>query len=1340
MFKKSIIKKSIVCLLSAVMLLEPNAVSVRAESSYWQSQEKTDSQPLEPTLQKEKTENVYAALHSPSHPPAGLSKEAETLIEETEANRAAAGQAEDIFCTTPSAVSANAAGSETGDFSVQGGSYGTSYTYKNQVLTILSGNTPLTISGKTTRDRIVVKAGITVDLTIRDLEIHGNGSRPFDMKGANVTLHLEGTNHFLSSNYKAALFCPAGSELTIEGPGILNAAVDVGGNAAAIGGESTANPSAYDENWKIWTKEDGACGKITINNGTVNALNELLKSYRSDYGVAIGGYGGGPIMINGGTVNATAAFTSTGIGSLSSDFEGITITGGTVTAKTINGIAMDDYGTSSAHGPAIGVAGGYGDMVPILISGGVVTAESNFGCAGIGGGRNGSGGTIHITGNAKVTAKGGYGGSGIGAGYAQNGGGSAGKITIDGNAVVNARGGDNASGIGGGAPRNNNAASQGDSGEIFIAGKAQVNARGGVNAPGIGSGGSQRGDFPEASQVNKIVITENAFVSAKGGAGSEADIGPGHLGALNSSTSNPSVEERFHELIITVLLPGNPVIPAAQNSLTLDEDGNYVVKGNVTLTHDLEIPEGKKLILSEGSALTIPSDVLFTCSEGAVEGSGQLIQENPSAEYFSVTFDSNGGSMVDPYKRVSKGSTILPPSPPVKQGFRFEGWYQEPSLFTLWNFDTDQVMKNITLYAKWTEEAFGLHISEIPAQTYTGKAVKPEVAVYFHKELLKEGKDYRLSYSNNIAAALKEAEKAPSVTITGKGNYKEAVVRTFTIEPKKITDSDLLVSCPDYLKYNQKEQTPVPVIQYNKKTLKKNKDFLISYYSEADSAFSAPLSSVKEAGKYIIQMEGKGNFTGKLSLPVEITENTLITSISASLNKKTVPYTGSEINLSNTPGWKLTVKHGSKLLKSDQDPLADGELPSYKISYRNNTAAGKASILITGIDKAGYSGTKEIPFTIQGVPISKSLVTKLENVEYTGSEQKPEPVLTIKTGQTSSVLVKDRDYTLEYTPAVSVGKVTVSIKGKNNYSGSMKKTYQIIPVPFMNDNKQNEQITCSVLSPAVQNKQGAVPEIKLEFRPADGPAYTLVKDKDYILTCINNKAVTTDTKKAGILIKGKGNFKGTLNNIPFDITQKDFESEDIRIEVSDMLYQAKKPESYAYKPKVSVYDNGVKLSPKEYEIDYGKNLQSDVQTLLKEKDGQILEGVPLTITVRAKAPVGNTPSSYTGSKTAKFYITPYSIKKAIIEIAPYSFNGYEIDELKQEDFTKCEYKFSKKDIRPLILGTDFEIISYQNNKNFGIASVTLRGTGKLYGGTKTVNFRIEKYSLKELLSNLFHLK
>ena len=68
----------------------------------------------------------------------------------------------------------------------------------------------------------------------------------------------------------------------------------------------------------------------------------------------------------------------------------------------------------------------------------------------------------------------------------------------------------------------------------------------------------------------------------------------------------------------------------------------------------------------------------------------------------AVTFDSQGGSAVQS-ATVKAGKTLTKPTDPTRARFRFDGWFKDAAGETAWNFDTDTVTGDITLYAKWTQ-------------------------------------------------------------------------------------------------------------------------------------------------------------------------------------------------------------------------------------------------------------------------------------------------------------------------------------------------------------------------------------------------------------------------------------------------------------------------------------------------------------------------------------------------------------------------------------------------------------------------------------------------------------
>ena len=162
----------------------------------------------------------------------------------------------------------------------------------------------------------------------------------------------------------------------------------------------------------------------------------------------------------------------------------------------------------------------------------------------------------------------------------------------------------------------------------------------------------------------------------------------------------------------------------------------------------------------------------------------------------------------------------------------------------------------------------------------------------------------------------------------------------------------------------------------------------------------------------------KDTYTAKLTPKTESISKATVTGISA----KT--YTGKAITQSPV------VKLGTTTLKNGTD---------YTVAYKNNTKVGTATVTITG--KGSYTGTISKTFKINTASIAKATVSGLSNKTYTGKAITQNP--TVKLG--SKTLKKGTDYTVTFKNNKAVGKATVTIKGKGNYTGSISKTFKINP-------------------------------------------------------------------------------------------------------------------------------------------------------------------------------------------------------------------------------------------------------------------------------------------------------
>jgi len=144
--------------------------------------------------------------------------------------------------------------------------------------------------------------------------------------------------------------------------------------------------------------------------------------------------------------------------------------------------------------------------------------------------------------------------------------------------------------------------------------------------------------------------------------------------------------------------PAAPGIPAlagkTHNSVTLEANADYEFRIDGGAWQDSNVFTG----LSPETSYTFTARVKETETRKASAESPGLTVSTYAA--YTVSFDSQGGSMVASIQDVMSGSTITEPPAPSLSGYTFGGWYKEAACTNIWNFNTDTVTGNITLYAK----------------------------------------------------------------------------------------------------------------------------------------------------------------------------------------------------------------------------------------------------------------------------------------------------------------------------------------------------------------------------------------------------------------------------------------------------------------------------------------------------------------------------------------------------------------------------------------------------------------------------------------------------------------
>ena len=563
---------------------------------------------------------------------------------------------------------------------------------------------------------------------------------------------------------------------------------------------------------------------------------------------------------------------------------------------------------------------------------------------------------------------------------------------------------------------------------------------------------------------------------------------------------------------------------------------------------------------------------------------------------------------------------------------------------------------------------------------YTGKAIKPVFRVYDHKTLLTQNKDYTISYKNNTNAADSSSSAAPQVVITFKGNYEGKLVMPFTITPKSLEDEDVYADDIALL-YNKKAQKPTPVVTWNGKKLVNKKDY------------SLPDTSYTEPGSHTVTVTGKGNYTGEIRFVF-----TIIGENGVPVSKLTVGkiadqvYTGSEIKP------KLNVKYKGTALIENQN---------YEVTYQNNTAVGTATAVIKG--KGRYAGTKKVNFKIKAVASlakAKAEIAFQTPPVYTGNEIRPDSetvslTYTNAAGEKISGELKPGvDYETAYQNNIKAGTATIIYTGKGAFNGKLKKTFKITAKEM-----QSDGIKISLDPFYRYTKGGCKPEPAVYFGDR-----ALTSGTDYTLSYQQNTAAG---KTATVLVKGKGNFRGTVSKT-FLVTAGDIGQ--VQVSAADRFY---KNRSNLYKTTVKLTDvNGKTLSVGK---DYDKNIVYTYEKVAfaegftkkagdpVDKSDIIPAGTLIRVTVKGS---GN----YTGDVSGTYRIAQQNISGAKVKIPVQTYTGRQI----KPSASQMEVTVGGQILSP----GDYEIVGYSNNIKKGTAKVTIHGLGN-YGGTRTATFKIK---------------
>lgn len=516
------------------------------------------------------------------------------------------------------------------------------------------------------------------------------------------------------------------------------------------------------------------------------------------------------------------------------------------------------------------------------------------------------------------------------------------------------------------------------------------------------------------------------------------------------------------------------------------------------------------------------------------------------------------------------------------------------------------------------------------------------------------------------------------VTITGINNYKDSASFWYYIGDDISADGSAKLQTNTAI-YNAKKQPPTVIVS----GISRDKYTVARYRGEVKNENFITEKDIIDAATYYIRLEGnptKGTYATKpITLTYTIQPRAISNSVVIDGFKKEYNYTGLAICPVGISVTDYIDRTKYKLTENED----------YSLTYTNNINVGTATINVNG--EGNFKGTAAARFAItssmisggsNGTPggsvsngsgqISGAVAVAPDDVRvtldagnamyYTGKQLTP--------AVTISGMTQNTDYTVTYSNNIEVGTGVITITGMGNNTGTITKNFRI--VAKLSD--------CKVTNIPDQQYTGSAVEPLITVTCGNS---ILTKDKDYTVSFVNNVEIGTAT--AMIRAAGNSNYIGSLE-AKFNIGNN----------VGGFIVSGYAP-TYPYTgsaitPAVTVESGSTRLQQgTDYTVSYENNVDAGSASIIVKGAGK-----------------------YTGTQTVNFIIEPRSIQVC------------DTTEVEDKTYTGDAYTPSitvRDSGKVLQNGVDYTL-TYSDNVNPGLATITIQGLSNNYTGTKKITFRI----------------
>jgi uncharacterized repeat protein (TIGR02543 family) len=470
--------------------------------------------------------------------------------------------------------------------------------------------------------------------------------------------------------------------------------------------------------------------------------------------------------------------------------------------------------------------------------------------------------------------------------------------------------------------------------------------------------------------------------------------------------------------------------------------------------------------------------------------------------YHTVTFNSNGGSSVDP-QQILAGSTAKRPSDPKRQGYTFADWYYDGAV---WNFSTP-ITKPIILTAQWTQTSTPIPVQKV---TINGlQSLKVNESARFSATIDPAGATNRKvtwTTSNSAIASLSDATdltvkvtalKAGTATITvitddGKKTDKtDLEVKAATVETPDFHMASNITGIPSEVTAGQNRSFNATVKNHSTTKsyqvafyLKDGKDNVWSlgkfvpigagesYTIQTGNTFDVPYRTGQRT--WILHYWIKDNPNGGEEVPMQ---SDYSNRVKVNVNQATTPATAPTIETKTLPDGTVNVDYSAKITVNGSKPISVTFNPTGSWPDPNGFSFDPVYCTITGNPQT--AGTYN--FTIKAAneanpnnPVTQALSIRVndKNTPVLKWETESEDHVSLTHNEVSKTITfhaVNLNYKIIPGTKSSDGKwLHISLDGENyttgTLSGSTGSVYNVVKLYYKADKDPNSNVREGIIS------------------------------------------------------------------------------------------------------------------------------------------------------------------------------------------------------------------------------------------------------------------------------------